>query len=253
MWSNYVYLLLPENANITSIQSQLNAIAKNENLADKNARIQLELLPLDKIVVGEDLSRSMGPVGPHMAPIVLWILSGLALVVILSACFNYTNLSIARSMRRFKEIGLRKAIGAGKNQVRQQFLVEAIMISLAALLLSFFMFLVLRPQLINMAPEMQRIVKLDLTPSMIVAFIIFSVTVGVIAGFMPAVFFSKVSAINALRNVSTVKVFKHLSLRRSLVVIQYTATLIFITATAVGYVQYKNFLHSTLDSRRKTS
>ena len=242
MWSNYVYLLLPENANITSIQSQLNAIAKNENLVDKNARIQLELLPLDKIVVGEDLSRSMGPVGPHMAPIVLWILSGLALVVILSACFNYTNLSIARSMRRFKEIGLRKAIGAGKSQVRQQFLVEAIMISLAALLLSFFMFLVLRPQLINMAPEMQRIVKLDLTPSMIVAFIIFSVTVGVIAGFMPAVFFSKVSAINALRNVSTVKVFKHLSLRRSLVVIQYTATLIFITATAVGYVQYKNIL-----------
>jgi len=242
MWSNYVYLLLPENANIISIQSQLNAIAKNENLADKNARIQLELLPLDKIVVGEDLSRSMGPVGPHMAPIVLWILSGLALVVILSACFNYTNLSIARSMRRFKEIGLRKAIGAGKSQVRQQFLVEAIMISLAALLLSFFMFLVLRPQLINMAPEMQRIVKLDLTPSMIVAFIIFSVTVGVIAGFMPAVFFSKVSAINALRNVSTVKVFKHLSLRRSLMVIQYTATLIFITATAVGYVQYKNIL-----------
>jgi putative ABC transport system permease protein len=242
MFSNSVYLLLSENADMVSIQSQLDAIAKEENLAEENTKILLELLPLYKIVVGETLSRSMGPVGPHMPPVVLWIVGGLALVVILSACFNYTNLSIARAMRRFKEVGLRKAIGAGKSQVRQQFLAEAIIVSLAALLLSYFIFLVLRPQLINMAPEMQRLVKLDLTPSMVVAFIIFSVTVGVIAGFMPAIFFSKVSAINALRNVSSVKAFKHVSLRRALVVIQYTVTLIFITATAVGYVQYKNIL-----------
>jgi putative ABC transport system permease protein len=100
----------------------------------------------------------------------------------------------------------------------------------------------LRPQLINMAPEMQRTVKLELTPMMIVAFVIFSITVGVIAGFMPALFFSKVSAINALRNVSSVKVFKRVTLRRALVVVQYTVTLIFITTTAVGYVQYKDIL-----------
>lgn len=150
-------------------------------------------------------------------------------------------------MRRFKEVGIRQAIGAGKSQVRLQFLSEAIMISLAALLLSYFIFLVLRPQLINLAPEMQRMVKLELTPSMVVAFIIFSVTIGVIAGFMPAIFFSKISAINALRNVSapayrSVKVYKHVPLRRALVVIQYTFTLIFITTTAIGYVQYKNIL-----------
>jgi putative ABC transport system permease protein len=243
MWSNYVYLLLPENADMASIQSQLDAIAKQENVAEENIRIRLELLPLYEIVVGEDLRSShMGPLGPHLSPVVLWILSGLALVVIVSACFNYTNLSIARAMRRFKEVGLRKAIGAGKSQVRQQFLVEAIMISLAALFLSYLIFLVLRPQLINMAPEMQHMVKLDLTPSMVVAFIVFSITVGVIAGFMPAIFFSKVSAINALRNISPVKVFRHVTLRRALVVIQYTVTLIFITTTAIGYVQYKNIL-----------
>src|SRR5258706_747111 len=243
MWSNYVYLLLPENADMASILSQLDAIAKEENLAEEKTKIQLELLPLYKIVVGEDLRRPMGPaLGPHMPPVMLWILGGLALVVILSACFNYTNLSIARAMRRFKEVGLRKAIGAGKSQIRQQFLAEAIIISLAALLLSYFIFLVLRPQLITIAPEMQRTVKLELTPSMVVAFIAFSVTVGVIAGFMPALFFSKVSAINALRNVSSVKAFRHVTLRRALVVIQYTVTLIFITTTAVGYVQYRNIL-----------
>ncbi|WP_229216265.1 ABC transporter permease [Dyadobacter frigoris] len=250
MFSNSVYLLLPENADMASIQLQLDAIAKEENLTDQQTKIQLELLPLYDIVVGENLRSSEGgpgSVGPHMPPAVLWILGGLAFVVILSACFNYTNLSIARAMRRLKEVGLRKAIGAQKSQVRQQFLAEAIMISLAALFLSYFIFLALRPQLINMAPQMQRMVKLDLTPAVVVAFIFFSVAVGVIAGLMPAIFFSKVSAINALRNVSapayrSVKAFKQGTLRRAMVVTQYTVTLIFITTTTVGYVQYKNIL-----------
>lgn len=249
MWSNYVYVLLPKDANKTSLRSQLDAIARAENLAGdsdgyRDTNIQLELLPLYNIVVGEDL-KDLSPsrtVSPHMSQVLLWILGGLALVVILSACFNYTNLSMARAMRRFREVGLRKAIGAGKGQVRQQFMAESIMISLAALFLSYFIFLVLRPQLINMAPEMQDMVKLELTPLMVVAFIVFSVIVGAIAGAMPAIFFSKVSAINALRNVSSVKVFKDVTLRRALVVIQYTCTLIFITTTAIGYVQYKNIL-----------
>jgi ABC-type antimicrobial peptide transport system permease subunit len=150
-------------------------------------------------------------------------------------------------LRRFKEVGLRKAIGAGRSQVRVQFLAEAVMISLAALFLSFFIFLIMRPQLINLAPEMQRTVKLELTVPMVLAFIVFSVVVGVIAGFMPAIFFAKTSAINALKNVSgpaysSAKVFKQVTFRRALAVIQYTVTLIFITTTAVGYVQYKNIL-----------
>ncbi len=242
MGSNYVYLLLPPAADLALIGSQLDAIAREENRAGVNPTIRLELLPLFEIVVGENLRDMRGSVRRHMPPVVLWILGGLALVVILSACFNYTNLSIARGLRRFKEVGLRKAIGAGKGQIRQQFLAEAILISLAALLLSFFLFLALRTQLISLAPEMQRTVKLELTPAMVAAFIVFSVTVGVMAGFMPAIFFSKVSAIHALKNVSSVKGYQHVTLRRALVVIQYTFTLIFITTTAIGYVQYKNIL-----------
>ncbi|GAB3319894.1 ABC transporter permease [Larkinella ripae] len=245
MSSNFVYLLLPPTANRASIQLQLDALAREENRTEEATKIQLELLPLDKIVVGESFRSSEGgpgAVGPHMPPLVLWILGGLAFVVILSACFNYTNLSMARAMRRFKEVGLRKAIGAGKSQVWQQFLVEAVMIAVAALLLSFVLFLVLRPQLISLAPEMQRTVKLALTPAMVIAFLVFAVTVGMIAGFLPALFFSKVSAIHALRNGVSVKGFKYVTLRRALVVIQYTLTLIFITTTAIGYVQYKNIL-----------
>ncbi|MEZ0609578.1 ABC transporter permease [Fibrella sp. WM1] len=245
-WTNmglsYVYVLLPKKADGAFIQAQLDAIAREENRADDGTQIQLELLPLYKIVVGENLRDMRGSVRRHTPPVVLWLLSGLALVVILSACVNYTNLSVARAIRRFKEIGLRKAIGADRSQIWQQFLAEAILVSLTALLLSFVLFLVIRPQLIQLAPEMQRTVKLELTPTMVAAFIVFSVTVGVIAGFMPALFYSNVSAVNAFRNSSSPTIYKHVTLRRVLVVVQYTFTLIFITATAIGYVQYKNIL-----------
>jgi putative ABC transport system permease protein len=236
---NYVYLLLPENSNVSGIQAQLNAICAEENKLDDEAGIQVTLLPLYDIMLGEQLPNSMGSVMPG---IVLWIVSGLALVVILSACFNYTNLSIARSMRRNKEIGLRKVIGAGKSHVRQQFLAEAVILSLVALVLSFGIFIVLRPQLMSIAPQLLQMVKLELTLPMLLMFIGLSMTVGVIAGFLPAIFFSKVSIINALRDASTVKVFKGLNFRRALVVVQYTLTLIFITSTVIGFIQYKKIL-----------
>jgi putative ABC transport system permease protein len=145
-------------------------------------------------------------------------------------------------MRRYKEVGLRKVIGAGKSQVRQQFLAEAVIVSLVALLFSFGMFVVLRPHFISFAPELQSMVKLEITWPMILLFIVFAVMVGVVAGFLPALFFANVNAMHALRDVSTIKVFKGLGFRRALVVIQYTVTLIFITSTVIGYVQYKNIL-----------
>jgi putative ABC transport system permease protein len=252
MSSNYVYLLLPPSADREAIQLQLDAIAREENSGQKDAKIELELLPLYQIVMGENLRQSeggTGPSGPHVPPAALWILGGLALVVILSACFNYTNLTIARATRRFREIGLRKAIGADKRQVWQQFLIEAVMISVAALFLSFVLFLMLRPQLIRLAPEMQGTVKFELTLFTVMAFIAFSVAVGVLAGFLPALFFSKVSASHALRNVASVKVFGRISFRPALVVVQYTLTLIFITTTAIGYVQYKDILAFDLGFR----
>lgn len=235
---NYVYLLLSEKSSVPNVQAQINAVCA-EHKKDDDAEIHLALLPLHDIMLGENFTNSLSPVMPS---VVLWIIAGLAVVVILSACFNYTNLSIARSMRRFKEVALRKVIGAGKNQVRYQFLSEAVIISFIALLLSFGVFLILRPQFMSIAPELMKMVKLQITVPMTLTFIVFSLIVGVIAGFLPAVFFAKVSAIHALKDTASLKAFKGLTFRRMLVIVQYTLTLIFITSTVIGYVQYKDIL-----------
>lgn len=237
---NYVYLLLAENSSVSDIRSKIaQDICDVENRLSDGTEIRISLLPLYDIMMGEDLQNAMSSTMPS---IVLWIVAALALIVILSACFNYTNLSIARSMRRFKEIGLRKVIGAGKRQVRQQFLAEAVVVSLLALALAFVIFLLVRPQFLTIAPQLLKMVKLEITPFMAVIFVAFAMFVGVLAGFLPAIFFAKVSAVNALKDASSLKVFRQLNVRRVLVVVQYTLTLVFITSTFIGYVQYKNIL-----------
>lgn len=77
-----------------------------------------------------DLANEIGTGTPH---IVLYFLMALGLIIILSACFNYMNLSLARSVKRSKEIGIRKVVGARGDDVARQFLTEAVLISLLVL------------------------------------------------------------------------------------------------------------------------
>ena len=239
MWSNYVYIVLPEKTNPEALQSHLDKLCSEENAAFEDTKISLSLQPLSKIVLGNGLSN---PIGPEMMMSIIWVIGGLAFIVVLSACFNYTNLSIARSFRRSREVGIRKVIGASKSHVLSQFIVEAVMISLLALAFSFLIFLFLKPQFLGMAPELESMVKLDLTGNVVMYFIAFAIIVGILAGFLPALFFSRLSTSQVLKDVSTMKVFRHVNMRRALIVVQYTFSLIFITTTFIGYKQYKNFL-----------
>ena len=66
----------------------------------------------------------------------LYILGILCLIVMLSACLNYTNLSVARALTRAKEVGVRKVIGAGRNDLVKQFLGESFLLSLAGVLIA---------------------------------------------------------------------------------------------------------------------
>lgn len=239
IWNNHVYLALPEQTDLKLFQSNLDRLCEEENKAFDNTKVFLQLQPLKSIVLGKSLSGSIGPV---MKTGVVWVIGGLAVIVILSACFNYTNLSIARSLRRSKEVGIRKVIGASKSHVLSQFLSESVLISLLALVFSAILFVFLKPRLISIAPELGQMVRLDISLPVIASFIVFAIVVGVLAGFLPALFFSQIQASQALKDLSTVKVFKHVGMRKVLIVVQYTFSLIFITTTFIGLKQYKNFL-----------
>jgi len=239
VWNTWVYLLLPPDANLASLKTSLDELSKREDPSVKNTNIELSLQPLDKIMAGDDLGNQ---IGSTMGRSNLLIYAGLSFIVILSAGFNYTNLSIARSLKRTREVGIRKVIGALKRDVMGQFVVEAVIISLCALVLAFILFLFLKPFFLGIEPSIQKIFVLDLSPMLVIYFIGFAVIVGMTAGFFPAVFFSRINAVQVLKNVTNLTFFRKLTLRKVLIVFQYCISIIFITSTLIAYKQYKHFV-----------
>ncbi len=243
LWSTWVYVLLEDNSHTDALLHNLKKLSEKEDKTVKLTHVEFALQPLDDIMAGADLGNQMGPT---LGRSVVWILCALAFIVVLSACLNYTNLSIARSFRRTRELGIRKTIGALKSHVINQFLVESIIISLLALVFAFGLFLIMRPHFLGLENSLQKILVMKLSPGLVALFVLFAVLVGVCAGIFPALFFARVNAVQVLKNLSAIPAFKGVTMRKVLIVFQYCISIIAITATLVLYKQYKHFVHYNL-------
>ena len=242
IWNDHVYLLLSDEQKPSQIQAGLDRISKEENGKSERYSIDFKLENLLDVVPGSDLSNQMGP---NMAWTEIYQLMALTLIVIVSACFNYTNLSIARSLRRAKEVGVRKIVGASRLQVFVQFVVEAIIISSLALMIALGLYLIIKPHFVTLILEGE---PLDMTFEWIhiFYFFLFAVFVGFWAGVLPSIFLSKLKAISTLRDVSTVKLFKGISLRRVLIVFQFAVSMALIIGATISYKQYQYALNFDL-------
>ena len=239
IWQNYVYVVLAKNTDPQSVQATLDTLNKQENAQLTAQTITVSLQPLKDIALGRKLANQ---IGPAMMPLVAWVLAGLAFVIILSACFNYTNLSIARSLRRSREVGIRKIVGALKSHVLGQFMAESVIIALLALTFSFALFLFLRTEFLALSPFLERVASLELSVRVVLYFIALATGVGLVAGFLPALFFARINPLQVIKDMSALKVFRRVTMRKVLIVIQYTFSLMFIATTLIGYTQYRGFL-----------
>ncbi|MEQ8581288.1 MAG: ABC transporter permease [Marinoscillum sp.] len=235
VWMNYVYLLLPENQRVDVVQKHLDQIAAEEGEKYDRFFITYALQNLQEIVPGRDLSNQIGPTVQWK---MIYLLVGLTLIVILSACFNYTNLSIARSLRRAKEVGIRKVIGAGRGHIFTQFVFEAVMVAMIALSLAYGLFLLLKPEFIHLFFQNQ-VVTLDFQWIYLLYFVIFAFIIGLAAGILPSIFLSGLRALRVLKDPSGMKLFGGMSLRRMLIVFQFTLSIGFIIAATISYQQYQ--------------
>lgn len=127
------YVLLEEGASVEALEADV------EEMVLRRTRIKealgysltLALEPLGHLYARSDRGNGLGPTGEITY---VYLLSVIALFILLIACINFMNLSTARSMRRATEVGVRKAVGAGRSQLAGQFLSEALLVTLAALL-----------------------------------------------------------------------------------------------------------------------
>lgn len=161
-----------------------------------------------------------------------------ALLVLLLACVNFMNLSTARSMKRVKEVGVRKVLGSKRKDLIQQFMTEAIAYSLVAGLLT----------LIGMQfilPYFNELVGVQLTMGdffrgwTLLAFIGGLILTGLLAGSYPALYLSGFKPIVALKNKITAHKNGHHPIRNGLVIFQFAISIALITATFIILQQIK--------------
>ena len=163
------------------------------------------------------------------------LFGALAVFVLLLACINFMNLSTARSSERANEVGLRKAMGAGRAQLAGQFLGESMLITVAGMLLALAVSATLLPSFNDVAGKSIGLATL-FSPTYLVAYTGLLVAVGLVAGLYPALVLTGYSPIETLRGRSTSSQGSP-TLRKVLVVFQFAISIALIIGTAVVHQQ----------------
>ncbi|MEM8568874.1 MAG: ABC transporter permease, partial [Bacteroidota bacterium] len=234
---NYSYLQL-DHLDLGKIQAALNKITATTYLNTDDVKANFQLQPMSEIVMGwKNYNDDIGPYfgGP---PVIGF--GVLTLLILLPACFNYSNISISRAMKRAKEIGIRKVVGGYKKQIWYQFIVETVIISLLALLGSVSIFFMIKDSWLDMLAG-GNTVDFTFDLPMALLFIAFAVFTGFLAGLVPATYFSKIQPITALKSSHSMKLFGKTSFKKVLIVFQFAVSLFFIIGVLV---QMKQTRHS---------
>jgi len=242
-WDGWTYVKLKEGISKEDFQAHLDNIynAHIGSVDNPDAyKAKFELQSLNDITPGPFINN---PIGPSLPWAFVYFLGGLAGIIMLTSCFNFTNLSIARSLKRAKEIGVRKATGAARWQIFTQFLSESLVIALCALVAALAVLIVLKPLVLQLT--FARIFMWDLASNVGVyaVFLVFAVVVGCLAGMFPAIVLSGFQPVKVLKSMNNMKVFSRMGLRRTLLVSQFTISLIFILTVIVMYNQMELFLN----------
>ncbi|MEO0333479.1 MAG: FtsX-like permease family protein [Bacteroidota bacterium] len=243
--NRYTYLKVSQEAALAGLNSGLHRISEEKQAINPDAKVTYLLQAMLDFNFGRTIYNSPGPEW-ELYPMMIFLV--LSLLILLPACFNYANISIARSLSRAREIGVRKAIGSRKSQIFYQFLVEAVLVTLLSFAGAYLLFTYIRDEFIGvLAPGSAQGLTLQLTPTTVLFFLAFVVVAGLAIGLFPAWHFAKIEPLTALKQNVFISRSNKLSLRKALLVGQFTISLGFIMTVVFFIDQYRYTL--TLEER----
>lgn len=244
IWDNYNYLILNDNSNPKEVERIINEIAEaNLDLPEDHHGWTFRLQAMNDIVPGRSMSNEIGYALPWF---VLAFFGMLGLIVLITASINYTNLSIAKSLSRAKEIGIRKVNGASRRQIVSQFLTESVLTALISLVLSIFIYRYLIIAFNEIWIFNQVGVSLEDSFGTYGYFILFTIILGLFTGIGPALFLSRLKAINTLKGTISKHTRKRSPLsyifgKRTLISIQFSLSILMLVTILILHKQ-ANFL-----------
>jgi len=238
-WSNdYTYVLVPGGTDPAALETKLQAVFAGNVPAEDAARTTLHLQPLGDIHfsgLGADIARTGDKV-------YLYVYPAIGALILLIACLNFISLSTARSFKRAKEVGMRKAVGARRAQIIRQFFAEST--SLA------FLSLVLAAGLVfALLPRANAFMRKDMAfnplhdGGLILGLAALWLVVGAVAGSYPALYLSSFEPARVLKNAPTAGRRKA-RFRTATVVFQFAVCIALFVGTAVVFGQLRYMKNS---------
>ena len=233
-WLN-TYVELAPNTDLASLEKKFPAYLKKHLARDGWKHYGLFLLPL------RDVHANAVDIGTDDINFQKFdkrytnIFMAVGLLVLLIACINFMNLSTARSAERGKEVGIRKSIGALRSQLGVQFLGEAVLLSLIALVIALGMLSIVLPYIDRLSGrDLSPIFFLH--PGLLVAVLIATILLGLLSGLYPAIYLSSFQPVKVLKSGGDTGKSKS-TFRNILVVGQFSSAIFLIIATILVFRQ----------------
>jgi len=229
--------LLNDGADPKEVEAKLNSFFQARSDMNAPEKVALGLRPFgDQYLYSSFINGK-----PHEGRMTyVRIFTGVAIFILIIACINFMNLATARSMKRAKEVGVRKVIGSSRSSLVGQFFGESILLSLFALLVSVLLTMILLPSFNSLAGK-QIVSPLGNSSFWMVSFALVVIT-GLIAGSYPAVYLSSLKPVRILKG--TLRFTGSAAwFRKGLVCFQFALSILLIIATIVvstqtHFVQY---------------
>lgn len=228
--ANYTtFLLLRDKASIASLQAKIPGFMKNEVKTgyDPGTYINFLLEPFTRI----HLFSPYDSFEANSNILYIYIISAIALLILMIACFTYINLSTARSMERAKEVGVRKVSGAMKGQVFWQFICESLVLVGIAVVLSLAITALLLPAFNNFTGKSLAVTDL-LNPFVITCTLGIAAVIALLAGSYPAIMLSRFQPVKVLKGAFR-NTRSGAGVRKSLTVFQFSISIFLIVSTLI--------------------
>ncbi|WP_121355038.1 ABC transporter permease [Flavisolibacter nicotianae] len=229
--ANYVtYLLLQDEKSVPVLQNKIDAyirnIAKNEMQLTGPQYMAYHLEPLTRVHLHSELDGFE----PNNNILYIYIMAAVAVLILLIACVNYTNLSTAQSARRSAEISMRKVMGAGRGQVFRQFIIESFLLTLLAVVLALLLSALFLPAFNRLAGK-EFDTDILFGPVTLIVLLLAAVVIAFAAGAYPALVLSGSRLISTLKGGFAFT--GSATLRKSLIVFQFVISIFLIIATII--------------------
>ncbi|MBD0289110.1 MAG: ABC transporter permease, partial [Flavisolibacter sp.] len=233
LWSFHMfqsYVLVNNKTSKAGLEKKFNGFVEKyiANNPQADGRHAIHLQPLTSIHLHSNL---VGELGVNGDINYVYVFTGIALFILLIACFNFTNLSTARSLTRAKEVGLRKVVGAERKQLIGQFLGESVLFAFIALIVAVGITIAALP-LFNQLSGRQLSFGWSNNRALAILFVLLILFVGLLAGIYPATILSSFKPVEVLKGRFQ-KSAKGVSFRKVLVTLQFVVSIALIASTIV--------------------